>query len=238
MFTGLIKTTGEVRRVDQRGDLVLAIAMHEPFAAEIGDSIACNGICLTVIKIDGNVFKASLSEETLNCTTARDWAHGTKLNLEPSLRVGDSMGGHFVSGHVDGVGRAISAEPSGDSTVWTFEAPEQLGKFIAAKGSITIDGISLTVNSVKDIHYNNPVAQAAAPSGEFGMRSASEPRSAGVSEAKGENPPSRVTTTFTVNIIPHTTQVTTFRHLTPGTAVNLEVDLLARYAARLKEARA
>lgn len=242
MFTGLIRTTGEIRRVDQRGDCILAIAMHEPFPAEIGDSIACSGICLTVIKIDGNVFKVSLSEETLRCTTARDWVVGTRLNLEPSLKVGDAMGGHFVSGHVDGVGRAIRSTPSGDSTVWEFEVPQPLAKFIAPKGSITVDGVSLTVNEVKDIRPN-PVAsppqpaEELAPAGGFGLRSAArESFAAAAGEQKSITPPASVTT-FTVNIIPHTAEVTGFKTLTVGDAVNLEIDMLARYVARLKESR-
>lgn len=192
MFTGLIRTTGEIRRVDQRGDCFITIAMREPFACEIGDSIACNGVCLTVIKINGHEFKVSLSAETLRVTTAERWAVGDVLNLEPALAVGDKLGGHFVSGHVDGVGKTIASEKSGDSTVWTFEAPAALAKYIAAKGSITVDGVSLTVNSVQ----NNQ---------------------------------------FTVNIIPHTAQVTGFGTLKVGDAVNLEIDMLARYVARLQE---
>lgn len=192
MFTGLVRTTAEVTRIEQRGDRAIAFAMRAPFAAEIGDSIAVNGICLTVTKINGPTFEATLSAETLSCTTAKGWQVGTMVNLEPSLRVGDTVGGHFVSGHVDGVGHAVSVTPSGDSTVWVFEAPEPLARFIAAKGSITIDGVSLTVNTVEG------------------------PR-------------------FSVNIIPHTAAVTGFRTLKPGDAVNLEIDLLARYVARLKE---
>lgn len=215
MFTGLIRTTGEIRRVDQRGDRIIAVAMHEPFDAAVGDSIACNGICLTVTKIDGNVFKAAMSDATLACTTAGDWHTGTKLNLEPSLRVGDAMGGHFVSGHVDGVGRAISSTPSGDSTVWTFELPRALARFVAPKGSITIDGVSLTVNEVKDLRPN-PVGDKP-----------TEPLQAPASIH-----------TFTVNIIQHTASVTCFKDMRPGDPVNLEIDLLARYAARLKEVAA
>ena len=203
MFTGLIKTTGEIRRVDQRGDRILAISMHEPFAAEIGDSIACSGICLTVIKIDGNVFKVSLSAETLARSTAANWGTGTRINLEPSLRVGDAMGGHFVSGHVDGLGRTVRSEHIGDSTLWEFEVPGALGRYIAPKGSVTIDGVSLTVNEVRD---NGTTTAPAA-------------------------------TRFTVNIIPHTAAVTCFKTLAVGQMVNIEIDMLARYAARLKEAR-
>jgi riboflavin synthase len=183
---------GEIRRVDQRGDRLITIAMGQPFAAAIGDSIACNGVCLTVVKLNGQEFKVSLSAETLACTTAEQWAVGDRVNLEPALAVGDRLGGHFVSGHVDGLGKALSATASGDSTVWEFEAPDALAKFIAAKGSITVDGVSLTVNRVE------------------GNR-------------------------FFVNIIPHTSAVTGFSSLKVGNAVNLEIDMLARYVARLQE---
>lgn len=192
MFTGLIRTTGEIRRVDQRGDLLVTIAMREPFACEIGDSIACNGICLTVIKTNGHEFKVSLSAETLRCSTADQWQVGDLLNLEPALAVGDKIGGHFVSGHVDGIARVIGCEASGDSTVWTFDAPPALARYIAPKGSITVDGVSLTVNTVE--HHQ-----------------------------------------FSVNIIPHTAQVTGFGRLKMGERVNLEIDMLARYVARLQE---
>ena len=198
MFTGLVQTTGEIRRIDQRGDRVMTIALRDAFPIAIGDSIACNGICLTAIKITGHEFKVSLSAETLACSTAQHWGVGTKINIEPSLKVGDAIGGHFVSGHVDCLGKVIANEPSGDSTIWTFEIPRSFGKFVAAKGSITIDGVSLTVNQVTDT-------------------------SAG--------------TLFTVNIIPHTADVTSFGRLKTGDAVNIEIDMLARYVARLQEAK-
>lgn len=199
MFTGLIKTQGTIRRVDQRGDCMMTIAMSEPFPANIGDSICCSGICLTVIKIDDNAFKVSLSAETMTRTTARDWSVGTVINLEPSLTVGDSMGGHYVSGHVDGLARVVACEKSGDSTIWEFEVPPHLSRFIAAKGSVTIDGVSLTVNHVKDIQEPTPK------------------------------------TYFSVNIIPHTAKVTSFGMLKIGDSVNMEIDMLARYVARLNE---
>ncbi len=200
MFTGLIQTQGTIRRVDQRGDCMMTIAMREPFVVEIGDSIACNGICLTAIKVSDNEFKVSLSAETLDCTTAKDWAVGTVLNLEPSLRVGDKLGGHFVSGHVDGVVRAVAAEQSGDSMIWDFEVPPALAGFIAAKGSVTIDGVSLTVNRI--------------------------------TPGEGQTPLS-----FSVNIIPHTAKMTRFGQLRVGDSVNLEIDMLARYVARLAETK-
>ena len=199
MFTGLVKTQGTIRRVDQRGDCMMTIAMSEPFAANIGDSICCSGICLTIIKMDDNAFKVSLSAETMTRTTARDWSVGTSINLEPSLTVGDSMGGHYVSGHVDGLARVVACEKSGDSTIWEFEVPPHLARFIAAKGSVTLDGVSLTVNSVKDM--NDPTPK----------------------------------TYFSVNIIPHTSKVTSFGTLKTGDSVNIEIDMLARYVARLNE---
>lgn len=198
MFTGLIRTQGTVRRVDMRGDCMVTIAMSEPFTVEIGDSICCDGICLTAIKVDDNAFKVSLSAETMNRSTAKDWAVGTLINLEPSLTVGGPIGGHFVSGHVDGLARAVAQEQSGDSMIWEFEVPAALAKFIAPKGSVTLNGVSLTVNEVKD--------------------------------AAGS-------TVFSVNIIPHTSKVTGFGRLKIGDFVNLEIDMLARYVARLHEAK-
>lgn len=201
MFTGLVKTQGTIRRVDQRGDCMITIAVKEPFAIEVGDSICCNGICLTAVKVSDNEFKVSLSAETMSRTTAKDWAVGTVVNLEPSLSVGDAMGGHFVSGHVDGLARVVAAEKSGDSTIWEFEVPPALARFIAPKGSVTLDGVSLTVNNVKDTR--------------------------GVGGT--------TVTIFSVNIIPHTAKVTSFGSLKVGDSVNLEIDMLARYVARLTE---
>lgn len=192
MFTGLIRTQGTITAITQGGDTVMDITADSALPMALGASIACHGICLTVTAFEGARFTVSLSAETLNVTTAKQWQVGSRLNLEPSLAVGDAMGGHFVSGHVDGVGSVVRREPSGDSTIWEFEAPEALAKFIATKGSITIDGVSLTVNTV---HGNR----------------------------------------FAVNIIPHTAEVTSFGHLAVGDAVNLEIDMLARYVARLKE---
>lgn len=219
MFTGLVKTQGEIRRVDQRGDRVFAIAMETPFAVDIGDSIACHGICLTATKITGHEFKVCVSAETLRCTNAADWKVGTRLNLEPSLKIGDSLGGHFVSGHVDGLARTVSQVPEGDSVRWEFEAPQSLAKFIAPKGSVTLDGVSLTVNSVSD----RLRSASREPLGERGV----SPQGVG-----GASPPSTI---FTVNIIPHTQKETSFGRLKVGEHVNLEIDLLARYVARLTE---
>ena len=210
MFTGLIKTFGNVRRIDQRGDRIITIAMQDAFPVEVGDSIACQGICLTAIKVTDNEFKVSLSEETLSCSTADDWHTGTVLNLEPALRVGDHLGGHFVSGHVDGVAKATRAEKVGDSVLWEFEVPAALTKFIAPKGSITVDGVSLTVNTSGGVSLSRPPESTAVP-----ITDLFKP-------------------TFTVNIIPHTAKMTTFGMLKVGDSVNIEVDMLARYVAQMK----
>ncbi len=192
MFTGLVTARGEIRRIEQHGDVTMEIAAPAALPLSIGASIACDGICLTVVEILAGSFTVQLSAETLRCTNAGSWRIGTTINLEPSLAVGDRLGGHFVSGHVDGQAVAIHTEISGDSTVWTFEAPESLARFIAAKGSATLNGVSLTVNSVEK-------------------------------------------NLFSVNIIPHTASVTGFGHLKLLDKVNLEVDMLARYVARLQE---
>lgn len=224
MFTGLIKTQGTIRRVDQRGDCMMTIALAEPFAVEIGDSICCQGICLTAVKVNDNEFKVSLSAESMNRSTAKHWGVGTVINIEPSLKVGDAMGGHFVSGHVDGLARVVAAEKSGDSMIWEFEVPPHLSRFIAPKGSVTIDGVSLTVNAVKDI----PMAMPNAGSEPF-------PSNVGSATAAALKPP--MVTTFSVNIIPHTAKVTSFGRLKVGEDVNLEIDMLARYVARLTGAK-
>lgn len=193
MFTGLVSARGTIREIRQEGDTVMVIAPDDAaFPLSMGASIACNGICLTVVRIENGTFTVQLSAETLRVTTAGAWQTGDLLNLEPSLSVGDKLGGHFVSGHVDGLASVASITPSGDSHVWEFAAPASLMKFIAPKGSVTLDGVSLTVNAVE-----------------------------------GER--------FRVNIIPHTAQVTSFGSHRVGSAINLEVDLLARYVARLQE---
>lgn len=199
MFTGLIRTQGTIRRVDQRGDCMVTIAMAEPFAMEIGDSVCCQGICLTVIKINDNEFKVSLSDETMTRTVAKHWVVGTVINLEPSLSMGDALGGHLVSGHVDGLAYVVKSEKNGDSTILEFEVPPHLSRFIAAKGSVTLDGVSLTVNELREEQTPTPV------------------------------------TRFIVNIIPHTAKATSLGQLKAGDAVNLEVDMIARYVARLAE---
>jgi riboflavin synthase len=198
MFTGIISDIGEVLAVEKRGDTRITIACgYEPATIAIGASIACSGVCLTVIETgrhgDGRgFFVVEASAETLDCTTLGGWRPGTRVNLERPLKLGDELGGHIVSGHVDGLAEIIAIVPDGDSRRFRFQAPPDIARFIAAKGSVALDGISLTVNEV-------------------------------------EGP------AFGVNVIPHTLAVTTWKDAEPGRPVNVEVDMLARYVARLRE---
>ena len=149
MFTGIITDVGKVRQVEARGDTRFEIeTAYDLSTVDIGASIACSGTCLTVVEKGADWFAVDVSAETLACTTLGGWAEGTPVNLERSLRMGDEMGGHIVLGHVDGVGDIASIEPEGDSLRFQFEAPEGLASYIAAKGSVAINGISLTVNDV------------------------------------------------------------------------------------------
>jgi riboflavin synthase len=195
MFTGIVTDVGRVVAVERRGDTLLTIATrYDAAGIDLGASIACNGVCLTVVERtaepDGARFRVSVSGETLSKTTAASWREGTRLNLERALRLGDELGGHIVSGHVDGVAELTARRAEGDSLRLTFRAPADLARFVASKGSVALDGVSLTVNEVEGA--------------EFG-----------------------------INLIPHTQSVTTFGGLAPGDRVNLEVDMLARYVARL-----
>ena len=196
MFTGIITDLGRVRRL-RRGDLLdLTIATaFDTSAIPVGASIACSGVCLTVVGVAPEAFSVQASAETLACTTLGDWREGTLVNLEKPLRVGDELGGHLVAGHVDGLARIVERRSEAESVRFVFEAPEELGPLIAPKGSVALDGVSLTVNEV--------------------------------SEAR-----------FGVNIIPHTLACTNFGAALPGQRMNLEVDLLARYVARLLGTRA
>jgi riboflavin synthase len=194
MFTGIITDVGEIRHVKDRGDTHIVIATHYDVASiDIGASIACSGICLTVVD-KGNAkdrwFAVTASGETLSKTTVADWKPGDTVNLERPLKLGDELGGHIVAGHVDGVAELVRLVPEGESTRMVFETSVTLAPFIAPKGSVALDGVSLTVNEVDG-------------------------------------------TRFGVNIIPHTSKVTTFGRLKTGAKVNLEVDLMARYVARL-----
>ncbi len=193
MFTGIIQAIGRVARIEPRGgDLRLFIETQQMDLDDvvIGDSIAVSGVCLTVVERDGATFAADASNETLSLTTLGTLRAGGAVNLEKALRLSDRLGGHLVAGHVDGVGKIISIETDARSQRWTIEAPPALARYIAAKGSICVDGVSLTVNEVDGAH-------------------------------------------FSVNLIPHTIEATTFSRCKIGNAVNLEVDMMARYAARL-----
>ena len=200
MFTGIITDIGTVQSVETKVDTRLRIETgFDTTTIAFGASIACDGVCLTVVDCgqDGNTgwFDVDCSAETLSKTTAGAWASGRRINLERSLRVGDEMGGHIVSGHVDGTAKIVSDETSGDSTVLTIEAPKDLAPFLAQKGSVALNGTSLTVNDVD------------------GAR-------------------------FTINLIPHTKSVTTWGDVSEGDMINLEVDTLARYVARLNDLKA
>jgi len=197
MFTGIINDLGEVIEVHQKDEDLHRIVIgcnYDPDSIDIGASIACSGICLTVVERGraGNraSFAVDAAAETLRTTTAKHWRRGTRLNLERSLRLGDELAGHLVSGHVDGLAEVVARDDFLDSAGFSFRVPVALAPFIASKGSVALDGVSLTVNGVE-----------------------------------GD--------TFSVLIIPHTMKVTTLGALRPGAAVNLEVDQMARYAARL-----
>jgi riboflavin synthase len=199
MFTGIITDIGRITGVEHKGDTRLRIGTaYDTASIDLGASIACSGACLTVVDKGADWFAVEVSAETFACT-AGDWSEGTPLNLERALRVGDELGGHIVTGHVDGVGTVAEVVPEGDSTRIVIEAPAALAPYIASKGSITLDGISLTVNEVSDL-----------PDG--GVR-------------------------FGINIIPHTQEMTTFGGIAVGRALNIEIDVLARYLGRMEQLR-
>jgi len=191
MFTGIITDVGRVRRL-HRGELLdLTIATaFDTAAIPLGASIACSGACLTVVSVEPGAFAVQASIETLTCTTLGEWQEGTPVNLEKSLRLGDELGGHLVLGHVDGIARIVERRPEAESVRFVFEVPEALMPFIAPKGSVALDGVSLTVNEVAQSRFG-------------------------------------------VNIIPHTLACTNFGSLRAGQPMNLEIDLIARYVARL-----
>ncbi|WP_439597612.1 riboflavin synthase [Falsiroseomonas sp.] len=197
MFTGIITAQGEVTAIAPIGqgqDMRLTIGVPDGWleGAVLGASIACSGCCLTAVELAPGTFTVEASAETLAKTTLGGWQVGRRINLERPLKMGDELGGHVVSGHVDGLGEVLSATPENGSTRWRFRVPAAIAPFIAPKGSVAIDGVSLTVN-----------------------------------EVEGQE--------FGVNIIPHTTEVTGFAQLRPGELVNIEIDMLARYVARLRE---
>ncbi len=197
MFTGIITDIGTVAELEQRGDLRARIATsYDPQTIDLGASIACEGVCLTVIEMgtgaDKNWFDVEISAETVSKTNLSSWVVGRPINLERALKVGDELGGHIVSGHVDGLAEVIKIADEGDSTRVTLRAPQELAKFIASKGSVSLNGTSLTVNGVDN-------------------------------------------TDFDINFIPHTKQNTTWGNVKLGDQINLEIDTLARYVARLGE---
>ena len=193
MFTGIITDIGRIAALEKRGDLRARIETRYDMASvDLGASIACDGVCLTVVAKGDDWFDVDISAESVSKTAIGDWAEGRRVNLERALKVGDELGGHIVSGHVDGVAEVVAMRDEGDSTRVTFRAPPDLARFIAPKGSVALNGTSLTVNEVEGC--------------EFG-----------------------------VNFIPHTKEATTWGDVAPGDRINLEIDTLARYVARLQE---
>ncbi|WP_135506199.1 riboflavin synthase [Roseovarius aestuariivivens] len=194
MFTGIITDMGEIRAVETRGDMRVRIGTRYDMSdVDIGASIACDGVCLTVVDKGADWFDVDVSAETVSKSNLGTWSEGRRVNLERSLKVGDELGGHIVSGHVDGLAEVVDLRDDGDSTRVTLRAPEALARFIAPKGSVALNGTSLTVN-----------------------------------EVEGRD--------FGINFIPHTKEVTTWGQTKVGDQVNLEIDTLARYVARLQEA--
>jgi len=202
MFTGIVTDVGEVKRVEARAEGLARLEIgcrYDPDTIDVGASIACSGVCLTVVargrRDEGSAwFEVDAAAETLRLTTVGAWRRGTRVNLERALRIGDELGGHLVAGHADGIAAVVAREDLTDMARLSLRAPSGLARFIAGKGSVALDGVSLTVN-----------------------------------EAAGDE--------FSVLIIPHTLSVTTLGALEAGGKVNLEVDLMARYAARLLEDR-
>jgi len=195
MFTGIVASVGkitELQALAQGLRLTIEASGLDLSDVQLGDSIAHNGVCLTVIEKAGSTYNVDVSRETLECTVGLDSLN--EVNLEKALRLADRLGGHLVSGHVDGVGTVIAFDQLGESHHLAIRAPQELAQYIARKGSITVNGVSLTTNSVT-----------------------------------GQE--------FTINLIPHTLKMTTLRHLQPGSRVNLEVDLIARYCERLLSLR-
>lgn len=193
MFTGIVTDVGSIRSLEARGDLRARIATgYDTGTIDMGASIACDGVCLTVVDLGPDWFDVDISAETVSKTNVDAWVAGKKLNLERALKVGDELGGHIVSGHVDGVAQIIAMTDEGDSTRVTLRAPEALAKFIAPKGSVALNGTSLTVNEVDGCDFG-------------------------------------------INFIPHTKAVTTWGDVAVGDRINLEIDTLARYVARLQD---
>ncbi|MEO7691847.1 MAG: riboflavin synthase [Sphingomonas sp.] len=200
MFTGIISNIGTIERVTLQGDTRVVIRSgYDSATIDLGASIACSGVCLTVVDKGPGWFAVDVSGETISCTAQGQWTEGRRLNLERALRLGEELGGHIVTGHVDGIGEVISVVEEGGSHRVRIKASPEIAPFVAPKGSITLDGVSLTVNEVED-------------------------DSTGV--------------TIGVNVIPHTAAVTTFGSIAAGDAINIEIDVLARYLQRMEHYRA
>jgi len=193
MFTGIVTAMGTIVSIADKGDRILRVGVDwDCSALAIGASVAHSGICLTVLSTTDHEYEVAASAETMRVTTLGDWQQGQQVNLERALRVGDELGGHIVSGHVDGLATVLSIEPVGDSHCVWLRAPDHLARFVAAKGSVALDGVSLTVNEVRGCD-------------------------------------------FSINVIDHTWAVTTLGAMQPGQSLNMEIDMLARYVARLAE---
>jgi riboflavin synthase len=191
MFTGIVTDLGKIRSIEKRGDTRIEIeTSYDMDDVDIGASIACSGPCLTVIEKGSGWFAVEASAETLDKTGLGDWEVGTPINLERAMRIGDELGGHIVSGHVDAVAKIVDMQPEGDSMRFMFEAPAEFAKYIAPKGSVSLDGVSLTVNEVQESRFG-------------------------------------------VNIISHTQGETTFGSRKVGDRINMEIDTIARYVARI-----
>ncbi|WP_374944901.1 riboflavin synthase [Sphingomonas sp.] len=204
MFTGIVTDIGRIARVEQRGDTrVVVETAYDMADVDLGASIACSGVCLTVVDKSAagapGWFAVDVSGETIARTAQGQWTEGKPLNLERAMKLGDELGGHIVTGHIDGVAEVIGVCPEGDSKRIGFSVPGDLAPFMASKGSVTVDGVSLTVNQVAD-HGG--------------------------------------TTHFSINVIPHTQAMTTLGALEAGQAVNIEIDVLARYLRRMEHYRA
>ncbi len=194
MFTGIVTDIGTIAQLDQQGDLRARITTsYDTAGIDLGASIASDGVCLTVIELGADWYDVQISAETVSKTNVAAWVLGKRVNLERALKVGDELGGHIVSGHVDGVAEVVELLDEGDSTRVTLRAPQALARFIAPKGSVALNGVSLTVNDVQGCDFG-------------------------------------------INFIPHTKEVTTWGDVKLGDQVNLEIDTLARYVARLHEA--
>ncbi len=197
MFTGIITDVGTIRSTEQRGDLRIVIeTAYDTTTVATGASIACSGACMTVVEKGPGWFAIDMSGESVSRTAPGLWSAGGKLNLERAMKIGDELGGHIVTGHVDGIGQVVSVDRVGDSWRVVIAAPDAVAPYVATKGSITVDGVSLTVNDVIDQDDS--------------------------------------TAHFALNIIPHTAAVTTLGALQAGSCVNLEIDILARYLARMQ----